>query len=100
MIRADLPPSVLPTHPDYTRDRYTLAHAAEYLAVSPKFLYALVAAKRIDHARWSTAKNAKVIFNQAALDRYAASRRHPAMTTDMRPRLMKSASRSHWKIAQ
>lgn len=94
---APMPTTLAPSHPDYRRERYTLGHAAEYLTVSAKFLYSLVAAKRITCARLSTAKNAKIFFSQAALDGYLDTRPHQVMTTAQKPRLVSNGPR-RWDL--
>ena len=73
-----LPPSLTPEHPDYTRERYSLDQAAEYLQTSRAALYSLVAKNAIGHAIGTRRRK---LFAQSDLDQFRASRRRgPAVS--------------------
>lgn len=70
--RIELPELVTNDDLRYTRERYTLDQAAEYLMISRSSLYGLVAAGKIAHAIGSRGRK---LFSQADLDEFRESRR-------------------------
>lgn len=89
MRRVLLPPSVHPSHPDYTRERYSPAQAALYLNVCTDIVYREAQAGRLSHRR-DQAKRRGVVqirrtsgrlhFSQSDLDQWREARRHGAST--------------------
>lgn len=68
----ELPPSLAPEHPDYRRERYSVAQAALYLIVHVSRVYADAAAGRLGHRRDG---NRRLRFSQADLDEWRTARR-------------------------
>jgi hypothetical protein len=68
----ELPPTVATTHPDYARERYSVATAALYLTVPRSAIYRAAAAGRIGHRVISEGQQLHHIrlFSQKDLDQY------------------------------
>lgn len=77
-----LPRTLTPDDPDYTRERYTLAQAADYLQTSRAALYGLVAKNAIGHAIGTRRRK---LFAQSDLDQFRASRRRGPVAQAISP---------------
>lgn len=75
MRAVTLPPTLRPSDPDYSRERYGPAEAALYLAISKDALYDAVHARAIGHRRLRPGRGGKIFFSQADLDAWRASQR-------------------------
>lgn len=86
LVAIALPPSLPASHPDYTRERYSVDQAAAYLEVHRSRIYTLAAQRAIGHRVDGGRKR----FSQADLDAWrAAHRREAAPAFDARrPRVV------------
>jgi excisionase family DNA binding protein len=82
MRPVELPPSVAPSDPDYTRERYSVAQAAVYLGLSAHGVYRLVADRQLGCLRVGESRG-RIRISQADLDHYRRTRRQEA-TSDAR----------------
>lgn len=72
MTSATFPPTLRETDPDYARERYTVAQAAEYLCVGAPQIYRLVGRGQIGYRRVG---RGELRFAQADLDRWRSAHR-------------------------
>lgn len=89
MKTVTLPPSLLSSDPDYTRERYDVDQAALYLGRSADFVYRLVEKNEIGYRRDRSKKRSearvrrtsgRLSFSQADLDAYRARCRSEAIS--------------------
>lgn len=78
-----LPPTLTPADPDYARERYTTAQAAEYLGLALGRVYTETAGGRLAHRRDGFRG---MRFSQADLDAWRTQRRVDATARTERPR--------------
>ncbi len=76
----ELPPTLAPSDPDYTRERYDVKQAAAYLVVTPTTVYIEANAHALGHRKDG---NRRRVFSQADLDAWRAARR--VESEDRRP---------------
>ena len=81
MTPVALPPSLPVDHPDYTRERFSVAEAAAYLLVHVTRIYADAAKGELGYRRDG---NRRLRFSQADLDAWRQARRVEARTTPAR----------------
>lgn len=81
MPHRPFPPSLDPTDPDYTRERYTTSQAAAYLQMARCLMTGIVARGEISYRRVSSRK---YLFSQADLDQFRAGQREEARPVSMR----------------
>lgn len=71
----ELPPSLHSDHPDYTRERYTVLQAAQYLQRQRSRIYLAVARGEISYRQDGEVRGT-IRFSQADLDAWRQARRH------------------------